>query len=202
MMTGSRRPRRMLESSSQQVTGLLGQAAEGDRAAAEALFPVVYEQLRALAGSYFKAQPADHTLQPTALVHEAYLKMFNQTQVGARDRAHFFALAARIMRQILVDHARSSRSVKRGGGLDRISLDQAVTPMPAASLDLIALDNALQKLAAKDENKSRLVELRFFGGLTSEEAADALNISRTQAAREWRFARAWLIDELGGADGP
>lgn len=180
-----------------EVTRLLAALGSGADAAEERLFPLVYEELRALAGAYFRNQPADHTLQPTALVHEAYLKLVRDADAAPRDRAHFLALAARVMRQILVDHARRRGRAKRGGEqLQRITLDHAALGANAQALDPLALEEALQKLAALGERKARLVELRFFGGLSEEEAADVLRISRATAAREWRFARAWLIQEL------
>ncbi len=158
--------------------------------------PLVYGELRALAGSYFDRQNPNQTLQPTALVHEAFLRMVDQTAVQWRDRAHFFAVAATAMRQILTDHARRRRSQKRGGGWDRITLDAAVTPPAEAEIDLDALDAALTKLETLDERKHRVVTLRFFGGLTVEDVALVTGMSRSTAENEWRGAKAWLSREL------
>jgi len=181
------------------ITRLLGDWREGDRAAAAELFPIVYDELRALAASYFRREPAEHTLQPTALVHEAYLRLQQQTRIDLKDRHHFFALAARLMRRILVDHARGKARDKRAGSRERISLDEAVVSPSGTTLDLLAVDEALDKLADMSERKARLVELRFFAGLTEEEAADILGIARSMAAREWAFTRTWLSRELRGA---
>ncbi|MGE0479474.1 MAG: ECF-type sigma factor [Phycisphaerae bacterium] len=185
----------MQPSTGKEITELVGALAGGDVRAGERLFPLVYEELRALAAAYFRNQPADHTLQPTALVHEAYVKLIQDSPVDARDRSHFMALAARVMRQVLIDHARSRSREKRGAGWERITL-AAVGSAVREPVDVEALEEALQRLAALSERKARLVELRFFGGLSEEQAADVLQISRASAAREWRFARAWLIQVL------
>lgn len=185
----------MQPAESRDVTRLLGEAAAGRSTAADELFAVVYEQLRALAGSYFRGQGAAHTLQPTALVHEAFVKLVRE-DVGVRDRQHFFALAATVMRQILVDHARGKQREKRGGDWQRVSLTGVMLGSAVSPVDLLALDEALQRLAAIDASRARLVELRFFAGLDEGEAADVLQISRATASRAWRFARAWLIREL------
>jgi RNA polymerase sigma factor (TIGR02999 family) len=179
------------------LTILLGRAAAGEAAAAAELLPLVYDELRKLAGAYFRDERRSHTLQPTALVHEAYIRLVNQPDIAWESRRQFFVLAARAMRNILVDHARGKRREKRGGGWGRVAIDD-VKASDAASdtLDLIALDEALERLATLDERKARLVELRFFGGLTSEEAAKVLEISRSTAADEWRMARAWLLREM------
>ncbi|MGH9766505.1 MAG: sigma-70 family RNA polymerase sigma factor [Blastocatellia bacterium] len=191
---------------SPEVTQLLLDWSRGDEQALERLMPVVYEDLRRLANHFLQQERGEHTLQPTALVHEAYLRLMDLNRVQWRDRAHFFAVAAELMRRILVDHARRHQAAKRGSGGQKISLDEALhgavdEPIEGRAkydVDIIALDNALRNLAVIDERKSRLVLLRFFGGLSLDEVAEALNISRATAIREWRMARAWLFRELGG----
>ncbi len=181
------------------VTRILADFGSGDAAARE-LLPLVYDELRRLAASHFEDERVGHTLQPTALVNEAFLRMAGDNGIKVADRAHFFRLASKIMRQILVDHARRKNAVKRGGEGERITLDDSFPgPVNRSDVDLLALEEALERLATFSPDKARLVELRFFGGLSIEEAADALDISRTQASREWRTARAWLADELGAA---
>ena len=160
------------------------------------LAPMVYEELRQLAESYFRKQPSDHTLQPTALVNEAYLKLAEHAQGRWKDREHFLAVAARAMRQILVDHARGCRAAKRGAAFRRITLDQAVAESEDREVDLIALDEALTRLAELDDRKTRVVELRFFAGLTIEEAAEVLGVSLSTVNRDWRMARSWVLREL------
>ncbi|HUH62214.1 MAG TPA: sigma-70 family RNA polymerase sigma factor [Terracidiphilus sp.] len=174
------------------VTELLARWNQGDVAARDALIPLVYDELRRLAKRHLARQRSDHTLQATALVHEAYLRLVNRSNAQWHDRAHFFALAAQMMRQILVDHARMRNAAKRGGGNLTVLLDQDAGVDAAINLDLISLDAALKKLAALDERQSRLVELRFFGGLSIEEAARVVEISPATAKREWATARVWL----------
>ncbi len=179
----------------QTVTRLLNQVAAGESAATEELFPLVYDQLRALASRYFRDQAAGHTLQPTALVHEAYLKLVGPTDIQWESRRQFLALASKAMRSILVDHARRKNRAKRGGGWQRVSIDVAEAFRPASGvgvLDMLALDEALSKLAELDKRQEQLVELRFFGGLKAEQAAEVLGISTTTATHQWRVARAWL----------
>ena len=168
-----------------------------DRTGARAeLFAVVYGQLRRLAASQMRGERADHTLQPTALVHEAFFRLFGANQTPFENRGHFFRAASEAMRRILVDHARQRQAVKRGGGRRRVEL-QEVSEEPAdRSEDVLAVDEALQKLACSDPRKGRLVELRFFGGLTSEEAAAVLGISERTAKRDWSYAKAWLHREM------
>ncbi len=181
------------------ILQLLG--GEDADAAAAALLPVVYDQLRALAASYFARQPVGHTLQPTALVHEAYLKLAGQEEAQWESRAHFFAVAARAMRQILMNHARDKAAAKRGGGWHKITLDEAVTP-PGSTLreiDLIALDDALEKLAGLSDRQARIIELRYFGGLTIDETAHVLGLGTTTVEDDWHLAKAWLSRELKGA---
>jgi RNA polymerase sigma-70 factor, ECF subfamily len=182
-----------------------GDAGAGNKASAVAeLLPIVYDELRSLAASLFSDQKAGHTLQPTAIVHEAYLKLVDQS-IDWQSRRQFFAVAASAMRSILVDHARRKGAAKRSGGLQRVPLDQAdATPVlgragePLDAATILAIDEAMTRLAEFDPRKAELVEMRFFAGLTSEEAADALGISRSTAAEEWRTARAWLYSQLKG----
>lgn len=158
---------------------------------------VVYGELKRLAASYLQRQRADHTLQPTALVHEAYMKLIDASQISWQDRAHFFAVAAQTMRNILVDHARAAAADKRGGGAQKIELSDAVGfSNRQEDVDLIALDDALNKLAEQDAQQSRIVELRFFGGLTVEETAEVLKISPATVKREWAMARSWLFRRM------
>jgi RNA polymerase sigma factor (TIGR02999 family) len=181
------------------ATKLLDAIGRGDADAGARLLPLVYEELRALAASYFRRQPDNHTLQPTALVHEAYLKLVNQTAAHWNDRAHFFAVAAKAMRHILVNHAHARNAEKRGGGATRIVLGDDLAPTPERDFDAIALDEALNRLAALDERKARVVELRFFSGLSVDEVAHVLSVSKTTVEADWRLARAWLSKELKGA---
>jgi len=158
--------------------------------------PLVYDELRRVAQNYLSHERPDHTLQATALVHEAYLKLVNQTSVDWRDRAHFFGLASQMMRHILVDHARRHQAAKRGGLAQRLTLVEAVSFPEKKEFDLVALDEALTRLAQLDPLQSRIVEMRFFGGLTIEETATALGVSVATVNREWRLAKAWLLREL------
>lgn len=186
----------------QRATELLLHMADGDSAATEELFPLVYDQLRALAGAYFRDERADHSLEPTALVHEAYLRLIDSASAAPRSRVHFHALAARVMRHVLVDHARAKASAKRGGDRTRITLlDLAAADLPDAQVDFEAVDRALRELAELNARTAQVVEMRFFGSLTLEEIAGVLGISLSSAEREWRFARAWLMDRLT-AKGP
>ena len=183
-------------SSSVQVTQLLARWSSGDPDAREALIPLVYDELRRLARSFLARQRSDHTLQSTALVHEAYMRMVGHTSVHFENRAHFFAVAAQLMRRILVDHARKHNAAKRGGGNVTLVLDEEIA-MPAKSgIDLEALDDALNKLAALDPRQASVVEMRFFGGLSIDEASKVLGISPATIKREWTTARTWLLDEM------
>jgi RNA polymerase sigma factor (TIGR02999 family) len=182
---------------SKEVTVCLKAWSGGDREAADRLMMLVYDEMRKLAASYLLQQRSDHTLQPTALVHEAYMKLIDVSQVDWQDRAHFFAVAAQTMRHILVDHARRVAADKRGGGAHKISLNETVSfSNEQQDIDLLALDEALQKLAGQDEEQSRIIELRFFGGLTVEETAEVLKISPAIVKREWATTRAWLFRQL------
>lgn len=179
------------------VTGLLLQWNEGSQEARERLIALVYQELRRLAARALRSERSDHTLQPTALVHEAYLKLVDQRKVQWRNRAHFFAVAAGLMRRILVDHARRHRAARRGGTAPKMSIaEDAVAAPGGPDVDLIALDVALTELHAFDPDQSRVVELRFFGGLTVEETAEAVGASRATVQRDWSMARAWLRERL------
>jgi RNA polymerase sigma factor (TIGR02999 family) len=183
-------------SPSSQITQLLMAWRGGEKAALERLLPQVEAQLRRLARRYMAGERAGHTLQTTALVNEAYLRLVGSEKVQWRDRAHFFAVAAQLMRRILVDHARSRRYQKRGGGARQVTLDEEWMGSREPSRDLIALDDALQALAEVDPRKSRVIELRIFGGLSVEETAAVLEVSQDTVLRDWRLARHWLRKEL------
>lgn len=178
-----------------QATLLLEKLRDGDDEAARQLLPIVYDQLRAIAGGYFQAQPAGHTLQPTALVHEAYLKIVG-SGAGWKNRAHFCAVAATAMRQILSNHARDKRAAKRDGNRVQLTIDELPTPAGSSVLDLLDLDDALSELSALNPRHARMVELRFFGGLSTEEIAHVLGLSSGMVRREWRAMRAWLSRRL------
>ncbi|HTP33702.1 MAG TPA: sigma-70 family RNA polymerase sigma factor [Candidatus Acidoferrales bacterium] len=182
--------------SQHEITSLLAEWSNGDRHALEKLTPFVYDELRRLARHYLRRERPGHTLQSTALVHEAYLKLVGQRNVRWQNRAHFFGIAAQMIRRILVDYARARSAGKRGAGQQRLSLDDAVALPGGPNLDLLDLDNALEELARIDARQSRLVELRFFAGLTLEETADVLQMSLATAKRDWVCAKAWLGREL------
>jgi RNA polymerase sigma factor (TIGR02999 family) len=182
--------------SSQPVSELLVRWKRGDQEALQALLPLVYDELRRIANHHLQAERAGHTLQSTALVHEAYLRLVAQEPLRLDNRAHFFAVASHLMRQILVDYARKHYAAKRGAGDLTLTLDEAIALPRKRELDLVALDDALNKLAAMDARQSRIVEMRFFGGLSIEEMADALGISSATVERHWRIARVWLFQEL------
>ena len=178
------------------VTGLLVSWSHGDPSALDQLLPVVYSELRRLAAAHLRKERRGHTLQPTALVHEAYLRLVGRTAADCRNRAQFFAIAANLMRQILVNHALSHKSAKRGGG-NKVALEDAGVLLQQAPVDFVALHEALEKLAKLDPRQSRIVELRFFGGLTEDEVAEVLEISAITVKREWRMAKAVLHNQLG-----
>jgi RNA polymerase sigma factor (TIGR02999 family) len=180
----------------QRVTELLEQWSQGDDAALVELTPLVYEELRRLAHHQMGGQRPDHTLQTTALVNEAYLRLADQTNPNWQSRAHFFAVAARAMRQILVSYARSNRAQKRGGGANRIELDEAAILSPEQSNEIVDVHEALERLATLDSRKARVVELKYFGGLNYDEMAEVLKISRVTVRRDWEFAKVWLYTEL------
>ena len=178
------------------VTQLLLAWSKGDRDALEGLIPVVYGELRRIATRYLRHERVGHTLQPTALVHEAYFKLIQQDHAHWQNRAQFFGVAAQLMRRILVDHARTHAAAKRGGGVPPVTLIDAADASPPFALDVIALDEALTRLTAVYPEQGRLVELRFFGGLTIEETAEALGLSPATVKRQWAVARAWLLHDL------
>jgi RNA polymerase sigma-70 factor (ECF subfamily) len=179
------------------VTQLLQQWSNGQEQALDRLLPQIHDELRKLAASYLRRERPDHTLQPTALVNEAFLKLVDQRAAKWQNRAHFFGIAAQAMRRILVDHARAHAADKRGGAMRKVPLDEAILIGPVVDVDLLALDEALTRLAVMDPQQSRIVELRFFGGLTMEETAEVMHISQATIGREWRMAKAWLSAELG-----
>ncbi|MGE0131246.1 MAG: sigma-70 family RNA polymerase sigma factor [Blastocatellales bacterium] len=180
------------------ITQLLLKWSAGDEASLDQLTPLVYDELRRLARSYLRRHAFQHSLQPTVIVHEAWLKLVDQRQVNWHNRAQFFGLAAKIMRDLLVDHARERQAIKRGGGQERVSLSVAdgFARPDAEEIDLLALDEALSRLAEINPRRSRVIELRFFGGLTCAEAAATLGVSEGSVERDWALARAWLYNEL------
>jgi RNA polymerase sigma factor (TIGR02999 family) len=182
------------------ITQLLAAASDGDQAALDALLPVVYNELRRLADHYLRQERPDHTLQATALVHEAYLRLVDQTNISWQNRAHFFSVAAQVMRHILVDHARAHKAEKRGGGEQKLSLDEAISFFAERDVNLVALDEALNELTKLDAQQGRIVELRFFGGLTIEESAEVLKITPGTVRYDWRMAKAWLHRALSNTN--
>ena len=185
-----------MDPSRSEVTQLLQEWSNGRQDALDRLLPRIYAELRRLAASYLRRERREHTLQPTALVHEAFLKLIDQRAVRWQNRAHFFGIAAQAMRRILVDHARAHGAGKRGSGERPVSLDEALVLTTAPDVDVLALDEALTRLAAVDPQQSRVVELRYFGGLTMDETAEVLHISQATVGREWTLAKAWLYAEL------
>lgn len=179
-----------------EVTQLLVAWSHGDQAAVDRLFPLVAAELHRLAHRFMRREPTGHTLQTTALVNEAYLRLVDASQVAWQDRAHFFAVSATLMRRILVDFARSRRYRKRGGDAVTLRLDEAMVPVPPPGIDVIALDEALERLSAFDPRASRIIELRFFGGLTIDETAEVVGVSARTIKHEWATAKAWLFGEL------
>jgi len=182
---------------SAEITGLLQAWAGGDRAALERLMPLVYDELRRRAGRYMANQGQENTLQPTALVNEAFLHLVGADHAQWQDRAHFFAVSAKVMRRILVDAARARGSEKRGGGMARFELNESVDWMADRGRELLALDDALEALAKFDARKAKVIEMRFFGGLSVAETAEVLRISEQSVLRDWKLARAWLAAEMG-----
>ena len=180
-----------------EITRLLADWNQGDQAALDKLLPLVYGELHRLAGSYMRRERPDHTLQTTALVHEAYLRLVGQQNDRPETRIHFFAAAAQVMRHILVDHARSRGRAKRGGGVPEVPLEDAAVLSEERADELLAIHEALISLTAFDARKARLFELRYFGGMSVDEAAEALQVSPRTAARDWRMAKAWLSREIG-----
>jgi RNA polymerase sigma factor (TIGR02999 family) len=194
-----RKEHAMAAPSAQNVTRLLQAWSQGKDAALEELLPLVHQELRRLARRYMFGERPGHTLQTTALVNEAYLRLVNSRQVNWQNRAHFFAISAQLMRRILVDYARAHGYQKRGGGVPKVTLDEALMGPQEKGHDLVALDDALKALADVDPRKSKVVELRFFGGLSVEETAEVLKVSPDTIMRDWRLAKAWLAREMGKA---
>ena len=186
----------MTQPSSQEIAHLLLAWGKGDEAALDKLMPMVYEELRRLAKRYMSRQRPGHTLQTTALVNEAYLRLIDSSRVRWQNRAHFFAVSARLMRRILVDFARSRNNLKRGGRVQRVTLDNELQVASERGTDLIALDDALKELASFNQRQSQIVELRYFGGLSEEETAEVLKVSPRTVGRDWSQARAWLYRQL------
>src|ERR1044072_5274145 len=180
------------------ITELLVGYGRGDKEALDQLMPIVYEELRRQAARYLRKERPGHTLQTTALIHEAYVRLVDQRHLQLQNRAQFFGIAAQLMRRILVDHARTKNRVKRGGSNVKVSIDDATFAVKGQDLDVVALDEALQRLAEIDEQQSRVVELRFFSGLTVEETAEVMGISKATVKRDWSMAKAWLHRELTG----
>jgi RNA polymerase sigma-70 factor, ECF subfamily len=181
---------------SEQVTRLLSEVSGGNRAAVDELLPVVYRELKRLAGAQLRGESPGHTLQATALVHEAYLKLIDQRDVTWQNRAHFFGVAAQVMRRVLLDYAKAKHRLKRGGHVHKTSLDEALVVAENRASDLVVIDVALQELEALDPRQGKVVELRFFGGLSVEETAEVMGISTATVKREWAMARAWLYRKL------
>jgi RNA polymerase sigma factor (TIGR02999 family) len=186
----------MANEPSHDVTRLLDDLSDGRRQAFDELLPLVYAELRRRAANQLRRERRNHTLQPTALVNEAFLKLVDQRSVRWQNRVHFLSVASQAMRRILLDHARTHRRVKRGGAPAQVTLDEALMSEDSRSIDLLALDEALERLSALDERQARVVELRFFGGLSVEEAAEVLSLSPATVKREWSMAKAWLHAEL------
>ncbi|MEM7352507.1 MAG: sigma-70 family RNA polymerase sigma factor [Acidobacteriota bacterium] len=184
--------------STEDLTQLLIDWSDGDKEALARLMPLVYNELHRLAERYMRRERQDHTLQPTALVHEAYLRLIDQNRVQWRNRAHFFGVAAQLMRRVTLHHVRHLKAAKRGGAARRVSFDEGLWVSERRASDLLELDRALDRLASLEPRTARVVELRFFGGLTVQEAAEVLGISARTVKREWRLARAWLGDHLRG----
>jgi RNA polymerase sigma-70 factor (ECF subfamily) len=194
-------PRRpfVIDAASAEVTALLCRWSAGDEKASEELMPLVYQELRGLARRYLQRERGDHTLQPTALVHEAYLRMVDQNRVEWKNRAQFFGIAAQLMRRILVDHARAHVAAKRGGQAEHISLEDVQISPEERAAELVELDAALTELAAVDVRKSRIVELRFFGGLSIDETAEAMGVNPAMVRRDWTVAKTWLHHRIRAA---
>jgi RNA polymerase sigma-70 factor (ECF subfamily) len=187
---------KMANLTSQQITHLLLAWGNGDEAALDQLMPLVYNELRKVAARHLRRQRPNHTLQTTDLVNEAYMRLIDSSQVRWQNRAHFFAVSAQLMRRILVDFARARQNLKRGGGLQQVSLDEGLLVVPERSADLLALDEALTRLAALNVRQAQVVELRYFGGLNEEETAEALKVSLRTVQRDWNLARLWLYQTL------
>lgn len=179
-----------------QITELLAEWREGNQSALDELYPLVYDELHRLARRYMSRERKDHTLQTTALINEAYVRMVDQKNVNWANRSHFFAISAQIMRRILIDHARRHGYAKRGGGAQQVSLEEVAAIVPDQGRELVRLDEALKTLAERDPRRSQVVELRYFGGLNNEEIAGVLHVSENTVTRDWNMARAWLYQQL------
>jgi RNA polymerase sigma factor (TIGR02999 family) len=179
-----------------QITALLAEWREGNQSALDELYPLVYDELHRLARRYMSRERKDHTLQTTALINEAYVRMVDQKNVNWANRSHFFAISAQIMRRILIDHARRHAYAKRGGGAQQVSLEDVAALVPEQGRELMRLDEALKSLAERDPRRSQVVELRYFGGLNNEEIAGVLHVSENTVTRDWNMARAWLYQQL------
>ncbi len=186
--------------SQREISELLQSWSEGDQTALDQLIPLVYDELRRMAASYLRRRGAQNSLQPTAIVHEVYLRLLGRRDVHFENRAQFFGLASHLIRAILVDHARQRRAAKRGGGWRKVELTEALSVESAREVDMIALDRALESLSARDPQQGRIVELRYFGGLTIEDTAKLLKISPATVKRDWNLARAWLYREISKGD--
>jgi RNA polymerase sigma-70 factor (ECF subfamily) len=182
-----------------EITQLLAEWSDGNQSALDELYPLVYQELHRLARRYMSREKKGHTLQTTALINEAYVRLVDQRNVHWANRSHFFAISAQIMRRILIDHARRHAFAKRGGGAEHVSLEEVAVITPVAGRELVRLDEALKSLAEMDPRRSQVVELRYFGGLNNEEIAGVLNISENTVTRDWNMARAWLYQQLAGS---
>jgi RNA polymerase sigma factor (TIGR02999 family) len=183
-----------------EITEILERVADGDAKAYDELLPKVYEELRVVAVHYMRLERANHSLQPTELVHEAFLRLAGQTEVQWKSRTHFYAIAAQAMRRVLVDHARAKRRQKRGGGIPNIPLEDSITIAGEPPVDLLALDEALSQFAEEDGRRARVVELLYFGGLNAKEAGHVLGVSARTVERDWTYARTWLFEKLGDGE--
>ena len=187
----------MSEQAPNEITRMLIELTDGNRDVVDQILPHIYDELKRLASSYLRRERSDHTLQPTALVHEAYMKLIDQKRVHWQNRAHFFGIAAQVMRRILLDHARKHQAGKRGGEVEKLPIEEEILVVSHdKSAELIALDDALQELAKLDEQKAKVVELRYFGGLSIEETAEVMGVSVPTINRQWRMAKAWLYSQI------
>ncbi|MFN6964832.1 MAG: sigma-70 family RNA polymerase sigma factor [Pyrinomonadaceae bacterium] len=187
----------MAQQETHEITQMLLELTDGNAEVVDRILPHIYDELRRLAGSYLRRERSDHTLQPTALVHEAYMKLIDQKKVRWQNRAHFFGIAAQVMRRILMDHARKHKADKRGGSSDKLPIDEGILVVSRErSSELVALDDALNALAAIDPQKAKIVELRYFGGLSIEETAEVMGVSVPTINRQWRMAKAWLYGQI------
>ena len=190
----------MTQESSHEITQMLIELTDGNTEVVDVILPHIYGELRRLASSYLRRERSDHTLQPTALVHEAYIKLIDQKRVKWQNRAHFFGIAAQVMRRILMDHARKHNAEKRGGEFEKLPLEEEILIVSHdKSAELIALDDALEALAQLDEQKAKIVELRYFGGLSIEETAEVMGVSVPTINRQWRMAKAWLYGQISAS---